>query len=110
MGDWVFVEVAVTELPVKLTIVKSASLCRIVPSPSTPTSAVPFGQLWAAQWLDEHREYAVTGIRLDRSSDVSDDDASATTTLVVTLDLANEPAPAQLGPWFHGVPPVLREL
>lgn len=62
--------------------------------------------LWAAQWLDEHREYAVTGIRLDQSSDLNDDDAPATTTLVVTLDLANEPAPAQLGPWFHGVPPV----
>ena len=60
--------------------------------------------LWAAQWLDEHREYSVTAIRLaDPGDHVAEDDT--TTTLVVTLHLANEPMPGRLGPWSHGVPP-----
>lgn len=63
--------------------------------------------LWAAQWLDEHREYGVTDIRLDRSEeDADDDNAPATTTLVVSLHLFNEHEPARFGPWSHGVPPV----
>jgi hypothetical protein len=45
IGWRAFVAVAVTEVPVKLAIVKSAMLYRIVPSASTPTSAVPSGQL-----------------------------------------------------------------
>ena len=61
--------------------------------------------LWAAQWLDEHREYAVTAIRLDDTAD-PDDEKDATTTLVLTLHRANEHQPGQLGPWPHGVPPL----
>ena len=40
--------------------------------------------LWAAQWLDEHREYAVTAVRLDDTAD-PDDEEDVTTTLVLTL-------------------------
>lgn len=60
--------------------------------------------LWAAQWLDEHREYSVTAIHLDthRTADAPDDDT--TTTLVIALHLVNEPMPGHLGPWAHGVP------
>lgn len=61
--------------------------------------------LWAAQWLDEHREYAVTAVRLDDTAD-PDDEEDVTTTLVLTLDRAYEHQPGKLGPWPHGVPPL----
>ena len=61
--------------------------------------------LWAAQWLDEHREYAMTAIRLDESSD-PDDEEDMTTTLILTLNRAYERQPSRLGPWPHGVPPL----
>jgi hypothetical protein len=64
----------------------------------------PASLLWAAQWLDEHREFAVTAIRLDDTAD-PDDEEDVTTTLVVTLDRAYERQPGRLGPWPHGVPP-----
>jgi hypothetical protein len=60
--------------------------------------------LWAAQWLDEHREYAMTAIRLDDTADPNNADDD-TTTLVLTLDHAYERQPGHLGPWPHGVPP-----
>ena len=60
--------------------------------------------LWAAQWLDEHREYSATDIHLDTT--YSSEDAAGTTTLVVRLHLFNEHEPARLGPWSHGVPPL----
>ncbi len=60
--------------------------------------------LWAAQWLDEHREYSATAIRLDTSN--PDQEATGVTTLVVTLHLSNEHEPARFGPWSHGVPPL----
>ncbi len=60
--------------------------------------------LWAAQWLDEHREYTATAIRLDASN--HGQDATGATTLAVTLHLANEHEPARFGPWSHGVPPL----
>jgi len=63
--------------------------------------------LWAAQWLDEHREYAVTVIRLDNTADPDDED-DVTTTVVITLHRANEHEPGRLGPWPHGVPPSCR--
>lgn len=59
--------------------------------------------LWSAQWLDEHREYAVTGIRLDMTSN-PDDENDCTTTLIVDLHLANSRAPRRFGPWVQGVP------
>src|SRR5712692_3023597 len=61
--------------------------------------------LWAAQWLDEHREYSVTAICLNFGT-ADDDVADAATTLVVTLHLANEHSPGILGPWPHGVPSI----
>lgn len=64
----------------------------------------PASLLWAAQWLDEHREYAVSAVRLDDTADPDDED-DVTTTLVVTLDKAYEHQPGRLGPWPHGVPP-----
>jgi hypothetical protein len=60
--------------------------------------------LWAAQWLDEHREYAMTAIRLDDTADPNDEE-DVTTTLVLTLDRAYQRLPGRLGPWPHGVPP-----
>jgi hypothetical protein len=65
--------------------------------------------LWAAQWLDEHREYAVTAIRLDNTADPDDED-DVTTTVVITLHRANEHEPGRLGPWPHGVPPSVSSL
>jgi hypothetical protein len=44
--------------------------------------------LWAAQWLDEHREFAVTAIRLDNTADPNDED-DVTTTVAITLHRAN---------------------
>jgi hypothetical protein len=61
--------------------------------------------LWAAQWLDEHREYGVTEVRLDNPSNI-DDDEPGTSTLVIRLHMFSEPEPARFGPWNHGVPPI----
>jgi hypothetical protein len=61
--------------------------------------------LWAAQWLDEHREYAVTAIRLEDTAD-PDDEEDVTTTLVLSLDRAYEHQAGRLGPWPHGAPPL----
>lgn len=61
--------------------------------------------LWAAQWLDEHREYALGVIRLADAA--PDDEENVTTTLVLTLDRAYEQQPGHLGPWPHGVPPLV---
>lgn len=59
--------------------------------------------LWAAQWLDEHREFSVVGIRLDTesSADVEDD---CTATLIIELWRVNTRAPRRFGPWAQGVP------
>jgi hypothetical protein len=61
--------------------------------------------LWAAQWLDEHREYTVTDVRLEGLHS-ADDGQAGITTLVIALYLANEPEPSRFGPWVHGVPPI----
>ena len=54
--------------------------------------------LWAAQWLDEHREYFVTAIELKYPpADEVDDDDDSTSTLVVILHLANEHVPGCRG-------------
>jgi phage protein D len=60
--------------------------------------------LWAAQWLDEHREYTMTAIRLDHTAD-PDDEHDVTATLVVSLHQFGGHGPGRLGPWPHGVPP-----
>lgn len=61
--------------------------------------------MWAAQWLDEHREYTVTDIKLEQT-EYHDDNDPGTTTIVIALHLANMHEPGQLGPWTHGVPPI----
>ena len=65
--------------------------------------------LWAAQWLDEHRGFIVTGVRFDVTAD-PDDETDLTATMVIGLTHAGEPPggrePGRLGPWPHGVPPM----
>ena len=61
--------------------------------------------LWAAQWLDEHREYSATAIELRSPADGQEDEWGSTT-LVVTMHLFNEHEPARFGPWPHAVPPM----
>jgi len=65
--------------------------------------------LWAAQWLDEHREYIITAIRFDNSAN-PDDEADLTATVTISLThVGSAPdgkMPGLLGPWPHGVPPV----
>jgi hypothetical protein len=64
--------------------------------------------LWAAQWLDEHRGFVVTGVRFESAADPEQDGLTAT--LVIGLEHAGEPIggrePGHLGPWPHGVPPM----
>jgi len=67
--------------------------------------------LWAAQWLDEHREYIITAMRFEHSPS-RDDEADLTAAMVISLTHAgNAPdgkkLPGLLGPWLHGVPPVV---
>jgi len=61
--------------------------------------------LWAAQWLDEHREYFVESVDLVADGDL-DDERDVTRTLVLRAALANERSPRELGPWTQGVPPM----
>lgn len=65
--------------------------------------------LWAAQWLDEHREYIITAMRFEHPADPSDE-ATITATVVITLTAPGQTTPEdrkpRLGPWNHGVPPV----
>jgi hypothetical protein len=62
--------------------------------------------LWAAQWLDEHREYSMTAIRMIDTGTYGEDEEDTTITIVVKLHLFHEPTPGKLGPWPHGVPPI----
>lgn len=68
--------------------------------------------LWAAQWLDEHREYMITAIRVEHPAESDDDadDANESITLVVDLTSAGQPSEEsgkpRFGPWSHGVPPM----
>jgi hypothetical protein len=66
--------------------------------------------LWAAQWLDEHREYIITAIQFENSAN-PDDEADLTATVTISLThVGSAPngkkLPGLLGPWPHGVPPV----
>jgi hypothetical protein len=70
--------------------------------------------LWAAQWLDEHREYIVTAMRFEQSAD-PDDEADLTATVVISVTHVGtapdgKKLPGLLGPWPHGVPPVMPNL
>lgn len=66
--------------------------------------------LWAAQWLDEHREYIITDIRFEHPAQPGDDNPGITATVVITLTTPGQPTPEdrkpRLGPWPHGVPPM----
>lgn len=66
--------------------------------------------LWAAQWLDAHREYIITDIQFENSANPRDEaDLTATVTISLT-HVGTAPdgkkLPGLLGPWPHGVPPV----
>jgi hypothetical protein len=68
--------------------------------------------LWAAQWLDEHRDYIITAMRFEYLADPSDE-ASTTATVVISLaspgyDPDSAHTRPRLGPWTHGVPPMPR--
>jgi hypothetical protein len=60
--------------------------------------------LWAAQWLDEHRQFAIAGTRIEHAA--PDDEDDITITLVVSLHEAYSHEPSRFGPWSHGVPPI----
>ena len=65
--------------------------------------------LWAAQWLDEHREYVITAMRFEHPASPGDDeDISAN--VVISLTTPGQPSPEhgrpRFGPWPHGVPPM----
>jgi transcriptional regulator with XRE-family HTH domain len=65
--------------------------------------------LWAAQWLDEHRDYMITGIRFEHPAQL-DGEGDLTATVVIELTSPGTPSPEaarpRLGPWSHGVPPM----
>ncbi len=69
--------------------------------------------LWAAQWLDEHRGVIITAVPFEASSNPDDED-DLTATVVISLNHAGEPPdgpePGRLGPWPHGIPPMLPML
>jgi transcriptional regulator with XRE-family HTH domain len=64
--------------------------------------------LWAAAWLDEHRDWTVTGITFRYPAWPGHEGTTAT----VVLQLASPGTPSaedmrpRLGPWPHGVPPM----
>lgn len=64
--------------------------------------------LWGAQWLDEHRDWIITGIRFQHP--VRPGDEGLTATVVLQLTSPGQPPPddmrPRLGPWSHGVPPM----
>jgi len=65
--------------------------------------------LWAAQWLDEHREYIITGMRFVHIGG-QEDGTGMTATLLISVNAAGLTTPEdrkpRLGPWPHGVPPM----
>jgi transcriptional regulator with XRE-family HTH domain len=64
--------------------------------------------LWAAAWLDEHRDWTVTGITFRYPAWPGHEGTTAT----VLFELASpgilpaEDMKPRLGPWPHGVPPM----
>jgi hypothetical protein len=64
--------------------------------------------MWAAAWLDEHRDWTVTGIRFLYPAFPGHEGTTAT----VVFELASpgtlppEDMRPRLGPWHHGVPPM----
>ena len=64
--------------------------------------------LWAAAWLDEHRDWVVTGITFRYPAIPGRE--GTTTTVVFELASPGTPSPEdmrpRLGPWPHGVPPM----
>jgi hypothetical protein len=64
--------------------------------------------LWAAQWLDEHRDWIISSIRFQHPAWPGDQGVTAT--IVIELEspgrLPAEDRKPRLGPWSHGVPPL----
>ena len=64
--------------------------------------------LWAAAWLDEHRDWTIAGITFRYPAWPGHEGTTAT--VVFELASPGTPSPAdmrpRLGPWPHGVPPM----
>jgi hypothetical protein len=65
---------------------------------------------WGAQWLDEHREWTITGLRFQYPSAPRDGGMTATVLIELTspgtLPDGHPDMRPRLGPWSHGVPPM----
>ena len=66
--------------------------------------------LWGAQWLDEHRDWTLTAMRLQYPSAPRDGGMTATVILELaspgTFPPGDPSMEPRLGPWSHGVPPM----
>jgi hypothetical protein len=66
--------------------------------------------LWAAQWLDEHREYIITAMRFEHPANPSDEEGMIATVVISLTCPGYDPDPShtrpRFGPWNHGVPPM----
>lgn len=64
--------------------------------------------LWAAQWLDEHRDWIISGMQFRHPFQPGD--RGLTATVILKLTSPGHPGPEGmrplLGPWPHGVPPM----
>jgi hypothetical protein len=65
---------------------------------------------WGAQWLDEHRDWIIEGMRFQHPFVPGDQGTTATViiklTMPGTLPLGHLSLKPRLGPWTHGVPPM----
>jgi transcriptional regulator with XRE-family HTH domain len=64
--------------------------------------------MWAAAWLDEHRDWIVTGITFRYPAVPGHEGTTATVVFELTSPgtLPPEDMRPRLGPWPHGVPPM----
>ena len=66
--------------------------------------------LWAAQWLDEHRDWIIAAMRFQHPAEPGDQGITAT--VVIELSSPGQFPPdhpsskPRLGRWAHGVPPM----
>lgn len=65
---------------------------------------------WGAQWLDEHRDWIITAMRLQHPAIPRGGGTTATVVITLTtpgtLPAGHEAMKPRLGPWAHGVPPM----
>jgi len=65
---------------------------------------------WGAQWLDEHRDWIIEGMRFQHPAVPGDQGVTATVVIKLTspgtFPPGHEGMKPRLGPWAHGVPPM----